>query len=585
MYKNNSLSRTQFILLTLLICLSSLSFKSHSEAEPKLIFSEYYYLNIDENADFRLPQTNRDSWTKRSFSGLPLEDKNFWVQVDYQFEETPQHPQGILVSLLGSYDAYWDGTFIGSNGQVGIDKISERPGKIDRVMLLPKDQLAPGTHTLSLRISSHYTSPDLTMSSFWAMITDYDEMVLIIFTRAALPMVMSSALLLIALYCLILYFSAYKLPSYLIFSALCFSILLLIFAESWRGLWGYNYDWQLPRLQIILALSCSVSILLTLFSAFFFNLKGLHRNLWLSISVIGQLTIVLLDDGWDDRSLYVFLVGLAVSVGICIQSLFNKQRNAGLMLLGLVLFTAPIAINTYAYMDQYFFLSFTALIALMLYTLTQTMRLKQHELIQSQLNASRLELELVKRNLQPHFILNTLTAVEEWIEDSPSTAVKFIQALADEFRYMAQMSAKSLISISDEVALCRSHLKVMGYRANIDFNIASEIASSNQMLPPGVILTLFENAISHNSYREGKITFTLNQTLKADRATLEFTAPANNHRAGKSLNTGTGSKYIEARLTESFAQQWKIQSDINEHEWQVTINLPLIKHEDEVMTQ
>lgn len=579
------MSRSKLILLTLLICLNGLSFQSHSESEAKLIFSEYYYLNTDEHADFRLPQTDRDDWKRLPFSGMPLEDKSLWIQVDYQFEETPAKPQGILVSLLGSYDAYWDGTYIGSNGQVGSDKNSERPGKIDRVMLLQQEQLTPGTHTLSLRISSHYTAPDLAVGSFWAMITGYEDMLLIIYKRAALPMIMSSALLLIALYCLILYFSAYKLPSYLIFSVLCFSILSLIFAESWRGLWGYSYDWQLPRLQIILALSCSVSILLTLFSVYFFNLNRMNRSLWLSASVIAQLIIVLLYSGWDDRSLYVFLVGLVLSVGICIQSLFANQKNAGLMLLGLVLFTAPIAINTYAYMDQYFFLSFTALIALMLYTLTQTIRLKQHELIQSQLNASRLELELVKRNLQPHFILNTLTAVEEWIEDSPSTAVKFIQALADEFRYMAQMSAKSLISISDEIALCRSHLKVMGYRANIDFELASKHASSNQMLPPGVILTLIENAISHNSYREGKITFTLNQTLNVDRVSLEFTAPLNNRSSGKSLNTGTGSKYIEARLTESFAQQWKIQSQINEQEWQVTINLPFIQHQDEVLTQ
>jgi LytS/YehU family sensor histidine kinase len=278
----------------------------------------------------------------------------------------------------------------------------------------------------------------------------------------------------------------------------------------------------------------------------------------------------------------VFLIGVISSSGICLHALIQKQENALLMLGGMLLFIAPISINTYSYMDQYFFVSFGALIGLMLYTLAKTMRSKQQQLVQSQIIASRLELELVKRNLQPHFILNTLTAIEEWIEDSPKTAVKFIQALADEFRFMAHMSAQPIIQIKDEVGLCQSHLKVMGYRTNIVFSMACDIQYNEADIPPGVLLTLLENALSHNLYRQGDVIFNLQQTILAEQSIqqLIFTAPItqkssdNGNNGNKGINLGIGSQYIEARLTESFANNWHMQSQLDDNKWQVILSLP-----------
>nr|WP_252732219.1 sensor histidine kinase [Paraglaciecola arctica] len=390
---------------------------------------------------------------------------------------------------------------------------------------------------------------------------------------------MSGALLLIALYSLFVYCKSFKQPSYAIFSLLCLSILALTFAESWRGLWPYTYDWQIPRLIVVLGMSWLISLLLSLFFAWFFQFKSMTRAAWISITWVSQLIILLWLDGYDNRSLYVFLIGVMTSSGICLHALLQKQENALLMLGGMLLFIAPITINTYSYMDQYFFVSFAALISLMLYTLAKTMHSKQQLLIRSQINASRLELELIKRNLQPHFILNTLTAIEEWIEDSPKTAVKFIQALADEFRFMAHMSAKPIIQIKDEIALCQSHLKVMGYRTNIQFSMTCRIQQKEASVPPGVVLTLLENALSHNLYQQGEVVFSLQQNIIADKSMqqLTFIAPITQKSSEKGINLGIGSKYIEARLAESFANNWKMKSQLGNNNWQVTLTFPLSK--------
>ncbi|GAA0819885.1 hypothetical protein GCM10009111_24530 [Colwellia asteriadis] len=224
----------------------------------------------------------------------------------------------------------------------------------------------------------------------------------------------------------------------------------------------------------------------------------------------------------------------------------------------------------------------------MLYTLAQTMSLNTKLLEKSKTNASRLELELVKRNLQPHFILNTLTAVEEWIEESPSTAVKFVHALADEFRVMAQLSTKRIIQLQGEINLCQSHLKVMGYRANAEYALNIQVSNLNALIPPGVILTLIENSISHNRYQQPLTVFILEQKVIDKIQCLTFKAPVNKQikqsalviNKTTSIGAGIGYKYIAARLDESFMNEWSMKENFDNKQWVTTITIPLIIDDD-----
>jgi hypothetical protein len=62
---------------------------------------------------------------------------------------------------------------------------------------------------------------------------------------------------------------------------------------------------------------------------------------------------------------------------------------------------------------------------------TRLSRIHRDSLLTSAcLLAQRLEIELLKKNIQPHFLLNTLTVLIEVIEQAPATAVKLIEAVA-----------------------------------------------------------------------------------------------------------------------------------------------------------
>ncbi len=549
----------------------------HEVINDLLVMDPYFYLTNQDEEHFAQPLADRSAWTKKYFGGLPLTDKNLWIQVDFRVNQQTNKSLGLLIMMVASYDAYWDGKLLGSNGVVGHSINTESAGQIELGFQLNKGQLSVGKHTLSLKVSTHHNNTGNLIGSFYIFNGDYPRITQHSNRSAMLPLAMSGALLLLAVYCLFIYFGAIKHICYLLFSGLCFVVLVLFIVESWRGIWGYTYDWHILRLQSIYFLTSLVSILLTVFFTFFFRLPTLFKIAIIAINLLLQVVIFFTVSGYDSPSLLLILVGISTSLFPCIYAVFRKQQSAWLMLIAVMFFTVPLAINVRLYMEQYFFISFGILIGVMLYSLTQTMNTKQQQLIQSQLNAGRLELELVKRNLQPHFILNTLTAVEEWIEESPAMAVKFIDALADEFRLMAKISSLPLILLQDEIDMCNAHLNVMGYRSNTQLVLNANLTSVSNLLPPGVLLTLLENALSHNNYHMNSVIFTLEQTIEKDVCTLVFTGPNSaKTRDNRMINAGLGSKYIEARLRESFAEYWIFETKQESECTIVMLQFPLV---------
>jgi len=555
-----------------------------SEKAPELIMKNAFYYTVQDKPKFAKPiqniQNNR-SWTKRYFGGLPLKDKNIWLQVDFEVPHETANQLGLLIMMVASYDAYWDGKLIGRNGVIGDSKTSEQAGLIEYGIGLTPDQLKVGTHTLSLQVSSHHNNTSNSVGSFYIFTGEYPKVIMHSNRSAMLPLAMSGALLLLAVYCMLIYFNAIKDKCYLLFSGLCLVVFLLFIVESWRGLWGYSYDWHIPRLELILFLTSLTSLLLTSFFVHFCKLSKGSAYVVLTTNIIMQLIVIRTVSGYDTPSLILILIGILASIYCAIYAVIKKQNNAKLMLIGLLLFTTPLALNPRLYMEQYFFVSFAILIGLMLYSLTQTMKVKQKQLVQSKINASRLELELVKRQIQPHFILNTLTAVEEWIEESPKVAVKFIDALADEFRLMAQISAQPLIAMHEELQICNAHLKVMKFKDNTHFKLEQTVCNEANLIPPGIILTLLENAISHNNYQQANIIFNLTEKIENQQSQLIFSAPITeiksfNKTPNNMINLGLGTQYIETRLTESFEDNWLLESSKTTTHWQVIITMPFI---------
>ena len=165
--------------------------------------------------------------------------------------------------------------------------------------------------------------------------------------------------------------------------------------------------------------------------------------------------------------------------------------------------------------------------------------------------------------------MNSLTSLIDWVEESPSKGVSFIEALAKEFDLLNQIEKQSLIPITQEIELCRTHLEIMKFRKEIDYLWDEEGISPNEQIPPATLHTLVENGITHcaplpDNTIKFKLIFDTNEQFKS----YTFLTFAKVRQTTKVSSDGTGLKYVKARLEESYGEMWSFSSEATEHGWE-----------------
>ena len=133
----------------------------------------------------------------------------------------------------------------------------------------------------------------------------------------------------------------------------------------------------------------------------------------------------------------------------------------------------------------------------------------QRALAQSRLEAERdaaaraaaeARLQLLQAQIQPHFLFNTLAALQHWVDVGDARAAPLLRALTGFLRGSTELMARDEATLADELPLARHYLDIMRARLGegrlaVHFDI--DPACTAQPLPPGLLLTLLENAIEH----------------------------------------------------------------------------------------
>lgn len=195
-------------------------------------------------------------------------------------------------------------------------------------------------------------------------------------------------------------------------------------------------------------------------------------------------------------------------------------------------------------------------------------RLYQNVLLKS----TRLEMELLKKNIEPHFMLNSINATVMWMEENPATAVRLLTSLADELRAILDLSGKQLIPIEDEFKLCKSHLMVMSLRQDKNFTLETKGNFENDMIPPLIFHTIIENGVSHGFLNQDSGHFIIEKKITVNQDTA-YIISNNGSNASKKEDEGVGYRYIRTRLEETWPHCWSLDYGPTEFGWMVSITI------------
>ncbi len=189
-----------------------------------------------------------------------------------------------------------------------------------------------------------------------------------------------------------------------------------------------------------------------------------------------------------------------------------------------------------------FLLSFIFRIAIAYFALKQ-----QSEKILAQ--KSQAELNLLKSQVQPHFLFNTLNNIyyEAYLE-APRTA-KLIERLSDIMRYFVDESPKEEVSLATEIHFLENYiaLEKIRMRHEIELNFTKD-CNADTRIPPMLLMTFVENIFKHGidkSSSENKIDISL--TLR-DGYLLFETKNQIHDKPGANEISGFGIENLRKRL-------------------------------------
>lgn len=546
----------------------------YTAALPWPFFSNFRFQRGDDPrwAD---PKFDDSQWERINGRALPSRDGIYWVRwrVAQRDAERFHTRDGLLVKVVASYELYWDGKLIGRNGRVGASPDEEQPGVVDALFQIPPDQLGLGEHVVALRISSFHTGfpqPTYGLLLGWG---NFRTMLVERARTAILSLVAVGAALVGSIVFGLMWLLASRRLPLLIFSVMLLCVALMQALQAWRWLFEYPYPWHYPRLVTITILVTAMAVLLPAFVMFHYRVG---RARWFFPIMAGLLTW-----SWTISPIYNYIslhatsVGFAVALGFAVRAVWRRRRGAWVACLGLAFSVLALFVAPREFLEHAFFLSAGPGVLGLLVALVLELRDERREAQQAVLSAARMEIELLKKNIQPHFLVNTLATIVEVIEQEPRRAVTMIEALAGEFRILAGVSGEKLIPLEQELELCRAHLEVMSLRKGARCSLTAQGVEPGAQVPPALFHTLIENGLTHLMPRNGRLEF----DLRADRLErgVRYTLLARGERqAGadaRPAGEGTGLRYVKARLEESFTGAWTLASVPVPEGWETMIEI------------
>lgn len=194
-----------------------------------------------------------------------------------------------------------------------------------------------------------------------------------------------------------------------------------------------------------------------------------------------------------------------------------------------------------------------------MYHILERTRKIEEEKLKSENTARVTELELLKTQLNPHFLFNALNSIKALVSIDQEKSKDAIVKLSELLRFTLNYGNQSLIPLHDEIEEVKKYLSLeqirFGTRLHVHYQIDQTTLS--QLIPPAVILTMAENAIKHGVAKQtGECVLEVNANLASSALFIEMVNPGTIKLNDQS---GLGLQNIKRRLYYLFGERASFQ--------------------------
>ena len=124
------------------------------------------------------------------------------------------------------------------------------------------------------------------------------------------------------------------------------------------------------------------------------------------------------------------------------------------------------------------------------------------QLINLQKENLQSQFEVLKQQVNPHFLFNSLNVLSSLIRIDPALAETFTEKLSKVYRYVLEHKDKDLVSLSTELEFLTAYLFLLEIRFmnKIVIDLGIDRKYYDLQIPPIAIQLVIENAIKHNTF-------------------------------------------------------------------------------------
>jgi hypothetical protein len=136
---------------------------------------------------------------------------------------------------------------------------------------------------------------------------------------------------------------------------------------------------------------------------------------------------------------------------------------------------------------------------LMIYFALHARRHRDARELELTLDLRNSQLDMLRAQVNPHFLFNCLNSLRALIADHPERAVAMVTSLSDLLRYSLQSDRKHTVRLADELAIVEEYVSLerVRFEDRLRFERTLDPAALEARVPPMLVQTLVENAVKH----------------------------------------------------------------------------------------
>ena len=186
------------------------------------------------------------------------------------------------------------------------------------------------------------------------------------------------------------------------------------------------------------------------------------------------------------------------------------------------------------------------------------------------------QLEYLKYQINPHFLMNTLNNIHALVDIDPEQAKETIVELSKIMRFVLYEGSKQTVPLRQELIFLQNYIELMRMRVadQVDITVDIPPVAADREIPPLMLITFVENAFKHGVSYQRRSFIDISITL-SDEGLLHFRCQNSRVPQGEDRHGGVGLQNVRRRLDLIYGHDYTLDISDTADTYTVNLTLPL----------